>query len=106
MPIKWSAVEVSEAMDKIEVEVIKAVPYLEQAKAIARQARGISNLPGYIEQTLQRFDWVIEAAIGDDHHEGSGSFRSYTKRVRDSIPDGAIEAERQAHKNGKTERLM
>ena len=106
MPIKWSAVEVSEAMDKIEAEINKAVPYLEQARAIASQARGISNLPQYIEQTLHRFDWVTDAAIGDGHHEGSGSFRSCIKRVRDSIPDGAIEAESQARKNGKTERLM
>ena len=106
MPIKWSAVEVSEAMDKLEAEVNQAVPYLEKARAIARQARGISNLPQYIEQTLHRFDWVTDAAIGDGHHEGSGSFRSCIKRVRDSIPDGAIEAESQARKNGKTERLM
>jgi len=106
MPIKWNAVEVSEAMDKVEAEINKAVPFLEEARAIARQARGISNLPLYIEQILHRFEFVIEAAIGDGHHEGSGSLRSCIKRVRDSIPDGAIEAERQAHENGKTERLM
>jgi hypothetical protein len=106
MPIKWSAVEVSEAMDKIEAEINKAVPYLEQAKVIARQARGISNLPEYIGQTLHGFDWVIEEAIGDSRHEGSGSLRSCVKRVRDSIPDGAIEAEREATRHGKTERLM
>ena len=106
MPIKWSAVEVSEAMDKIEAEINKAVPYLEQARAIASQARGISNLPLYIEQILHRFEFVIEAAIGDGYHEGSGNLRGCIKSVRDRIPDGAIEAEREASRHGKAERLM
>jgi hypothetical protein len=106
MPIKWSAVEVSEAMDRIEAEVNKAVPYLDKARAIARQARGISNLPLYIEQILHRFEFVIEAAIGNGYHEGSGNLRGCIKSVRDRIPDGAIEAECEATRHGKTERLM
>jgi hypothetical protein len=106
MPIKWSAVEVSEAMDKIEAEINKAAPYLEQAKAIARQARGISNLPLYVEQVLHGFEFAIEAAVGDGHHEGSGNLRGCIRSVRDRIPDGAIEAEREFTRHGKTERLM
>jgi hypothetical protein len=106
MPIKWSAVEVSEAMDKAEVEVLKAVPYLEKAKAIAKQARGISNLPLYIEQELNRFEGEIERSIGGGHWETCGRLRACISSVRDRIPDGAIEAEREAMKNGKTEKLM
>jgi hypothetical protein len=106
MPIKWSAVEVSEAMDKIEAEVNKAMPFLEEAKAIARQARGISNLPLYIEQALNRFEGEVERSIGGGHWEPTGRLRACISSVRESIPDGAIEAERQAHKNGKTEKLM
>ena len=106
MPIKWSAVEVSEAVDKAEAEINKAVPFLEEARAIARQARGISNLPLYIEQILHRFEFVIEAAIGDGHHEGSGNLMACIKSVRDSIPYGAIEVEREFTRHGKAERLM
>ena len=106
MPIKWSAVEVSEAADKIEAEINKAVPFLEQARVIASQARGISNLPQYIDQSLHRLHWVIDAAIGDGHHEGSGSFRSCVVRMRESIPEGALEAEHQATKHGKTGNLF
>ena len=106
MPIRWSAVEVSVTMDKAEVEVLKAVPYLEKTKAIAKQARGISNLPLYIEQELNRFDDEIERCIGGGHWETSGRLRACISSVRDRIPDGAKEAEREATKNGKTERLM
>jgi len=110
MPIKWSAVEVKEAMDKIEVEVLKAVPYLEQARAraraIAKQARGIKNLPLYIQQDVNRFLGEIERSIGGSSFEPTGRLKVAIKSVRDSIPDGAIEAEREAMKNGKTERLM
>ena len=106
MPIKWSAVEVSEAMDEIEAEVNQAVPYLEKARALARQARGISNLPGYIDQTLHRFLGEIERSIGGSSFEPTGRLKAAIKGVRDSIPDGAIEAESHAHKYGKTEKLM
>jgi hypothetical protein len=106
MPIKWSPVEVSEAMDKIEAEVNKAVPYLEQARAIAREAKGIKNLPLYSLHDLNRFLGEIERSIGGSSFEPTGRLKAAIKGVRDSIPDGAIEAERQAHENGKTERLM
>jgi hypothetical protein len=98
MPIKWSAVEVSEAMDKIEVEVLKAMPYLGMARTIAQEARRISNLPQYINQRLLRLDYLIAGTKSE--------VTNCIKSVRDSIPDGAVEAERQATKNGKTEKLM
>jgi hypothetical protein len=106
MPIKWSAVEVSEAMDKAEAEVNAAMPYLKKARAIAIEARGIKNLPLYIEQDLNRFLGEIERSIGGSSFEPTGRLKAAIKGVRDSSPDGAIEAESQAHKNGKTEKLM
>jgi hypothetical protein len=98
MPIKWSAVEVKEAMDKIEVEVLKAVPYLEMARTIVQEARRISNLPQYINQRLLRLDYLIAGTKSE--------LKNCIDSVRASIPDGAIEAEREATKNGKTEKLM
>ena len=106
MPIKWSAVEVSEAMDKIEVEVKAAMPYMEKARTIAREARGISNLPLYVGQKLHRLDYLISGDFGAGPHGGGGSLMTCIGSVRDSIPDGVLEAEREANKNGKTEKLM
>ena len=98
MAIKWSAVEVSEAMDKVEAEVNKAMPFLEMARTIAQEARRISNLPQYINQRLLRLDYLVAGTKSE--------LKNCIDSVRASIPDGAIEAERQATKNGKTEKLM
>ncbi len=91
MPIKWSSVQVSEAMDMAEEFVNQAAEPLEQAEIVARQARNIAHLPGYLDQRLirliseiQRIDNVKEAI----------------KAVRNAIPDGAIEAEQARGKYG------
>ena len=54
MPIKWSPLMVSEAMDMVEEYVNHAIEPLEQAKLVALEARKIPNLPGYIDQHLSR----------------------------------------------------
>jgi len=91
MPIKWSALKVSEAMDMADEFVREADLPLEQAKIVAREARNIANLPGYLDDRLRhliddigRIDYV-KAAI---------------QAVRNAIPDGAIEAEQERLKNG------
>lgn len=68
MPIRWSAVEVSEAMDKAEAEFNKAHPYVQKIEDIAREARGIRNLPGiltrtwYVWRTRYRTSWPAVGA--------------------------------------------
>ena len=52
MPVKWSALTVSEAMDMLEEFVNQAVEPLEQARIVAREARNIPNLPQYVDQHL------------------------------------------------------
>ena len=44
MPIRWSALRVSEAMDMVEEFVNQAVEPLEQAKIVANEARNIDDL--------------------------------------------------------------
>ncbi len=97
MPIKWSAVAVSEAMDKIEQQVNLADQFLAEAKAKAEKARSIAHLPQYIDQRLV-------GLIGDI--ERIDSVKSRIESVRQDIPDGAIEAERKSTKHGKTQPLM
>jgi len=89
MPIKWSSVQVSEAMDMAEEFVNQAAEPLEQAEIVARQARNIANLPGYMDDRLVRLISEIERI---DY------VKAAIKAVRNTIPDGAIEAEREALK--------
>ncbi len=97
MPIKWSAVKVNEAMDGVEAQVILADQFIAEAKARANEAKKIPNLPEYmvgrlssLTDQLKRIDYVKEAITS----------------VRKSIPDGAIEAERERIKHGSTQSLL
>ena len=60
MPIRWSALRVSEAMDEIEGLIDLAQPFFDQAKAKAREAKTIPNLPGYMDNRLSRLIWDID----------------------------------------------
>jgi hypothetical protein len=97
MPIKWSAVKVSEAMDEVERQIDLADAFLTEAKAKAEAARKIASLPQYVEQRLNRL-------IGDI--ERIDSVRSAIDAVRKSIPDGAIEAEQERLKKGSQQPLI
>jgi len=97
MPIKWSAVKVSEVADEVEAQVILADQFIAEAKAKAKEAEKIPNLPQYIEQ---RFDRLIDQLDRMENIKGA------IKSVRDDIPDGAIEEEQERTKHGSTEALM
>ena len=86
MPIRWSVIEVSEAMDKAEEQIMQAIPYLEEARAIAGRARLTKNLPQYIDQDLSRLIFEITRAIGGSHLEPLGRPRAAIKSMRESIP--------------------
>ena len=97
MPIKWSAIKVSEAMDEVEKQVTLAESFFTEAKAKAREARNIANLPGYLDDRLRRLISEIERI---DYVKGA------IKAVRSAIPDGAIEAEQEKLKYGSRRSLM
>jgi len=92
MPIKWSALMVSEAMDMVEEFVNQASDPLEQAKIVANEARKIPNIPQYLDQRLIRLVYDIERI---DY------IKSSISAVRKDLPDGAVEAERTSAKHGK-----
>ncbi len=98
MPIKWSAVKVSEAMNAIEAQLALSKSFIDEAHRIAEEAKTIPNLPDYINQprrTLsERLGNSVESLLG------------YVNRIRERIPDGAIEAERESTKHGSTQSLM
>ena len=101
MPIKWSPLMVSEAMDMVEEYVNQAVEPLEQARILAREARNIPNLPQYVDQYLVRIIGEIDRAIGGSQWEPVGRMKAGIQSVRESIPSGTVEAERQKLDNGK-----
>ena len=97
MPIKWGAVKVSEAMDKVEKQVSLAEAFIAEAKAKVTEARRIANLPGYLDDRLVRLITQIERI---DNIKGA------IEAVRNAIPDGAIEAERESARHGSTQSLI
>ena len=86
MPIKWSSVQVSEAMDMAEEFVNQAAEPLEQA-----------NLPGYLDDHLRRLI---------DDIERIDYVKAAIQAVRSAIPDGAIEAEQARGKYGSQQILV
>ncbi len=97
MPIKWSAIKVSEAMDDVERQINLADSFLAEAKVKAEAARTVASLPQYVDQRLIRLICDVERV---------DNVRSSIEAVRKSIPDGAMEAERERLKNGSQQSLI
>jgi len=100
MPIKWSALMVSDAMDMVEEYVNQAVEPLEQVRIVASEARNIPNLPQYVDQHLVRIIGEIDRAIGGSQWEPIGRLKAGIQSVRESLPDGAVEDERKRLESG------
>ena len=97
MPIKWSALRVSEAMDMVEGYIDQAAEPLDQAKIVANEARNIVNLPQYLDQRLVRLIIDIERI---DY------IRNSIKAVRNELPDGAVETEKKSESHGRQPALV
>ena len=94
MPIKWSPLIVTEATNMIEQYVSQATLPLEQVRIVAREARKIPNIPQYIDQHFLRIIGEVDKVIGGSYLEPVGRFKTAIQGVRESLPDGAAEAER------------
>ncbi len=95
MPIRWSALRVSEAADMIGEFVNQAAEPLEQIRIVAREAKEIPSLPQYVDQDFARLIFEIDRAIGGSQFEPMGRLKSAIEAIRKSIPEDAIEAERE-----------
>ena len=100
MPIKWSALKVSDAMAMLEEYVNQAVEPLGQARIVAREARNIPNLPQYVDQHLLRIIGEIDRAIGGSQWEPVGRLKAGIQSVRESLPDGAVDEEKKRLESG------
>jgi len=91
MPIKWSALRVSEATDMVEEFINEAAESLEQAKVVVTEARKIDGIPQYVDERLIRLINDIERI---DY------VRNAINAVRESLPDGAVEEEKKRLESG------
>ena len=108
MPIKWSALLVSEAMDMAEEYVNQAIDPLEQALVVAQEATRIPNLPDYMKGNINRLIGEIERVIPGIRygHQSPGSFKASIQNTRDSIPEGMIEADKAMARAGTQQSLL
>ena len=96
MPIKWSALQVSQTMDEVEHQLNLADVFFDEAKAKVREASNIADLPSYMDDRLVRLITEIERL---------GYVKAAIKSVRKAIPEGAIEAELCRQKQGTQQNL-
>jgi len=98
MPIKWSAVKVSQACDKIEAQLTLAEPFVGEAKRLAEEAQRIPNLPQYLDQKLKGLASELGYRID--------SLKNKVDSIRKQIPDGALKEERELAKYGNQVNLV
>lgn len=83
MHIRWSAFEVSRAMDEFEALIKQARPILEQARQKAKEAQKIEHLPEYMQGNL----YILAGAIDGF----TIALEKGIDRVRRDIPEKDLE---------------
>ncbi len=109
MPIKWSAVKVVEAMEKVKIQADQVIEPLKLAKVAVEQAQKIDHLPEYMKQHLRALAGEIERVTGGkDWHgdEAPGNIHRSVERVLDDIPEDAIDREEMRTKDGRQQTLI
>ena len=90
MPIKWSALQVLEAMDMVEEYYSQLMEPMEQAELVVRQAHQIPNLPQYISQALGTLLIEIERVKGGVMSYSGTPYPARIKacidRIRENLP--------------------
>ena len=98
MPIRWSAVKVSETVDEVE-ELMKSMgATLWQIREKAQELRRIPNLPGYIDQPTVTMTSKVD--------NFNSYMKGYIERIRNLIPKEALEGERKALEYGSQQSLI
>jgi len=98
VPIKWSAVKVSQVCDDIDTQLALAESFFAEAKRLAEEARRLPNLPQYIDQKL--------SGLASDLGYRIDSLKSRLDSIRKNIPAEALKAERALARYGDRQGLM
>jgi hypothetical protein len=104
--IRWSALSVSQAVDKLNTTVEPIFEHLWRADAIAKEALLIPNLPDYMLQSLRGVQGEIHRITGMNLQHNGSALLNQIDRVHRDLPDGSVEAEVGATKHGKTESMV
>jgi hypothetical protein len=106
MPIKWNALKVIEAADKVEELVNQAAKTLESARTVFEEAKQIPNLPQYVDQSIFSILMEIERVTGGenswDHRHYDGSIKRAIDRLRRDIPQDVLKSQQKAREYGST----
>jgi hypothetical protein len=84
-------------MDDVEAQISLADQFFAEATKKANEARSIPNLPQYMDTRLIGLVEDIKRI---------GRIKDRIESIRNDIPDGAIEAERERAKNGSQQSLI
>ena len=98
MPIKWSAVRVSDNVDKIEELMSSIRPTLWRIREKAEELRRIPNLPVYIDQPAATMTFKVDNF--NDYMKG------YVERIRNLIPADALKKEQETQEYGSQQSLV
>ena len=98
MPIRWSALRVSEDVDDIEELFNSITPTLWRMREKAEELRRIPNLPGYIDQPTATMTFKVD--------NFNSYMKGYIQRIRDHIPQEALQDERKALEYGSQQSLI
>ena len=98
MPIRWSAVKVSQACDDVEAQLTLAEQFFTEAKKKAEEARKLPNLPQYIDQKLAGLECELGFRID--------SLKSRVDSIRKQIPKDALKAEQAQSEYGNQQSLV
>lgn len=98
MPVKWSPLKVSQAVDIIEEHVNNASTPFDLAREEARKALLIPQLPQWMELELRSLATSIEWAVQ--------RVRSDIARVRRDLPQDQLAKEKNMKELGETQPLI
>ena len=98
MPIKWSAVKVSEQVDEVEELMNSIRATLWRIREKAEELKRIPNLPGYIDQPTSTMTFKVD--------NFNGYLKGYVERIRNLIPKDALEEERKTLEYGSQQSLI
>jgi len=98
VPIKWSAIRVSETVDEVEELMNSVRPTLWRMREKAEELRQIPNLPGYIDQPTTYLTVKVD--------NFNTYMKGYIERIRDHIPKDALDEERRALQYGSQQSLI
>ena len=98
MPIKWSAVKVSQNMDEVE-ELMNSIKLtLWRIREKAEELKQVPNLPGYIDQPTATMTFKVD--------NFNTYMKGYIERIRNLIPKEVLEEERKALEYGRQQSLI